>query len=216
MGAADAVPGVSGGTIALLLGIYERLLQNIHHCTDLVISILRIDRAATKRSLLSIEWRFLLSLLSGVIIAFVLLAQIIERLLENHPTSVAGLFFGLVLASIIVAGFMVDTWNIYRVVLGVATGIAVFVLLGVRAGPIQEPSLLVFFFSGAIAISAMILPGISGSFFLLMIGMYGSLIEAVNERYLGKLLIFGFGAVLSLSLSARLLNWILRNYRDSV
>ena len=80
---------------------------------------------------------------------------------------------------------MVDTWNIYRVVLGVATGIAVFVLLGVRAGPIQEPSLLVFF-SGAIAISAMILPGISGSFFLLMIGMYGSLIEAVNERYLGK------------------------------
>ena len=83
MGAADAVPGVSGGTIALLLGIYERLLQNIHHCTDLVISILRIDRATTKRSLLSIEWRFLLSLLSGIIIAFVLLAQIIERLLEN-------------------------------------------------------------------------------------------------------------------------------------
>ncbi len=216
MGAADAVPGVSGGTIALLLGIYERLLQNIHHCTDLVISILRIDRATTKRSLLSIEWRFLLSLLSGIIIAFVLLAQIIERLLENHPTSVAGLFFGLVLASIIVAGFMVHTWNISRVVLGVATGIGVFVLLGVRAGPIQEPSLLVFFFSGAIAISAMILPGISGSFFLLMIGMYGSLIEAVNERYLGKLLIFGLGAVLSLSLSARLLNWILRNYRDSV
>ena len=133
MGAADAVPGVSGGTIALLLGIYERLLQNIHHCTDLVISILRIDRAATKRSFLSIEWRFLLSLLSGVIIAFVLLAQIIERLLENHPTSVAGLFFGLVLASIIISGFLVDSWYIYRVVLGVATVIAVFLLVGVRA-----------------------------------------------------------------------------------
>ena len=111
---------------------------------------------------------------------------------------------------------MIHTWNIPSVLLGVATGIGVFVLLGVRAGPVQEPSLLVFFFSGAIAISAMILPGISGSFFLLMIGMYGSLIAAVNERYLGKLLIFGLGAVLSLSLSARLLNWILRNYRDSV
>ena len=216
MGAADAVPGVSGGTIALLLGIYERLLQNIQHCTDLVISTLRIDRAAMKRSFRSIEWHFLLSLLSGIIIAFVLLAQIIERLLENHPTSIAGLFFGLVAASVIVAGFMVDTWNPSRVVLGVATGIAVFFLLGVRAGPVQEPSLLVFFFSGAIAISAMTLPGISGSFFLLMIGMYGSLIEAVNERLLGKLLVFGLGAVLSLSLSARLLNWILRNYRDSV
>ena len=91
---------------------------------------------------------FFIVALIWVIIAFVLLAQIIERLLENHPTSVAGLFFGLVLASIIVAGFMVDTWNIYRVVLGVATGIAVFVLLGVRAGPIQEPTLLVFSFQG--------------------------------------------------------------------
>ena len=145
MGAADAVPGVSGGTIALLLGIYERLLQNIHHCTDLVISILRIDRAATKRSLLSIEWRFLLSLLSGIIIAFVLLAQIIERLLENHPTSVAGLFFGLVLASIIVAGFMVDTWNIYRVVLGVATGIASVCLAWSSCRPSSRAELISFF-----------------------------------------------------------------------
>ena len=216
MGAADAVPGVSGGTIALLLGIYERLLHNIQHCTNLVISVLRIDRATTKRSFQSVEWHFLLSLLSGVFITFVLLAQIIERLLEKHPTSVAGLFFGLVLASVIVAVFMVSSWNVFRVSLGLAVGIAVFILLGVRAGPIQQPSLLVFFLSGAIAISAMILPGISGSFFLLMIGMYGSLIEAVNERLLSKLLVFGLGAVLSLSLSARLLSWILRNYRDSV
>ena len=216
MGAADAVPGVSGGTIALLLGIYERLLHNIQHCTNLVISVLRIDRATTKRSFQSVEWHFLLSLLSGVFITFVLLAQIIERLLEKHPTSVAGLFFGLVLASVIVAVFMVSSWNVFRVSLGLAVGIAVFILLGVRAGPIQQPSLLIFFLSGAIAISAMILPGISGSFFLLMIGMYGSLIEAVNERLLSKLLVFGLGAVLSLSLSARLLSWILRNYRDSV
>ncbi|MAU39250.1 MAG: DUF368 domain-containing protein [Actinobacteria bacterium] len=216
MGAADAVPGVSGGTIALLLGIYERLLHNIQHCTNLVISVLRIDRATTKRSFQSVEWHFLLSLLSGVFITFVLLAQIIERLLEKHPTSVAGLFFGLVLASVIVAVFMVSSWNVFRVSLGLAVGITVFILLGVRAGPIQQPSLLIFFLSGAIAISAMILPGISGSFFLLMIGMYGSLIEAVNERLLSKLLVFGLGAVLSLSLSARLLSWILRNYRDSV
>jgi len=216
MGAADAVPGVSGGTIALLLGIYERLLHNIQNCTNLVISVLRIDRATTKRSFQSVEWHFLLSLLSGVFITFVLLAQIIERLLEKHPTSVAGLFFGLVLASVIVAVFMVSSWNVFRVSLGLAVGIAVFILLGVRAGPIQQPSLLIFFLSGAIAISAMILPGISGSFFLLMIGMYGSLIEAVNERLLSKLLVFGLGAVLSLSLSARLLSWILRNYRDSV
>ena len=216
MGAADAVPGVSGGTIALLLGIYERLLHNIQNCTNLVISVLRIDRATTKRSFQSVEWHFLLSLLSGVFITFVLLAQIIERLLEKHPTSVAGLFFGLVLASVIVAVFMVSSWNVFRVSLGLAVGITVFILLGVRAGPIQQPSLLIFFLSGAIAISAMILPGISGSFFLLMIGMYGSLIEAVNERLLSKLLVFGLGAVLSLSLSARLLSWILRNYRDSV
>ena len=117
-----------------------------------------------KRSFRSIEWHFLLSLLSGIIIAFVLLAQIIERLLENHPTSIAGLFFGLVAASVIVAGFMVDTWNPSRVVLGVATGIAVCSSWS-SCRPSSRASLLVFFF-GAIAISAMILPEYQGHFFI--------------------------------------------------
>lgn len=216
MGAADAVPGVSGGTIALLLGIYETLLQNIQQCTTLVISLLRRDISTAKKSWSSIEWRFLLSLLSGIVVSFILLAQIIEHLLEKHPTSVAGLFFGLVLASIIVAYFMVGGWTVPYLILSIVTGVVVFGLLGFRAGPIQEPGLFVFFVSGAIAISAMILPGISGSFFLLMIGMYGSLIEAVNERFIDKLLIFGLGAALSLSLSARFLNWVLSTYRDGV
>jgi len=216
MGAADAVPGVSGGTIALLLGIYETLIKSIQECTTFIVSLLRLDISTAKKSVSAIEWRFLLSLLLGILVSFILLAQIIEHLLERHPTSIAGLFFGLVLASILVASFMVDGWTVPYLVLSIVIGVLVFALLGFRAGPIQEPSLLIFFISGAIAISAMILPGISGSFFLLMIGMYGSLIEAVNERYIDKILIFGLGASLSLGLSARLLNWILSNYRNGV
>ena len=216
MGAADAVPGVSGGTIALLLGIYEKLLENIQNCTNVATSLLKLDTEKAKNSLSSIEWRFLLPLLSGIIISFIMLAQVIERLLENYPTSIAGLFFGLVLASVVVAGFMVNSWSYSYLLLSAATGVALFIVLGLRAGPVEQPGLIIFFFSGAIAISAMILPGISGSFLLLMIGMYGSLIEAVNERYMTKILIFGLGAVLSLGLSTRLLNWILTHYRDTV
>ena len=171
MGAADAVPGVSGGTIALLLGIYEKLLENIQNCTNVATSLLKLDTEKAKDSLSSIEWRFLLPLMSGIIISFILLAQVIERLLENYPTSIAGLFFGLVLASVIVAGFMVRSWNYSYLLLSAATGVALFIVLGLRAGPVEQPGLIIFFFSGAIAISAMILPGISGSFLLLMIGM---------------------------------------------
>ncbi len=216
MGAADAVPGVSGGTIALLLGIYEKLLENIQNCTNVATSLLKLDTEKAKNSLSSIEWRFLLPLISGIIISFIMLAQVIERLLENYPTSIAGLFFGLVTASVIVAGFMIHSWSYSYLLLSAATGVALFIVLGLRAGPVEQPGLIIFFFSGAIAISAMILPGISGSFLLLMIGMYGSLIEAVNERYMTKILIFGLGAVLSLGLSTRLLNWILTHYRDTV
>ena len=111
---------------------------------------------------------------------------------------------------------MIHSWSYSYLLLSAATGVALFIVLGLRAGPVEQPGLIIFFFSGAIAISAMILPGISGSFLLLMIGMYGSLIEAVNERYITKILLFGLGAVLSLGLSTRLLNWILTHYRDTV
>jgi len=216
MGAADVVPGVSGGTIALLLGVYERLISNIHFCGDTCILFLKGKFLAARKSALRIELWFLAPLLVGVSVSFVGLAQIIEKLLNEYPESMAGFFFGLVLASVVVAASMVRAWKPTQLIWLPCTAITTFLVLGIRAGSVKEPSLLVFFISGAIAICAMILPGISGSFLLLMIGMYGSLIETINNRHLLELLIFSFGALLSLAMSARILNWLLERYRDSL
>ena len=214
MGAADVVPGVSGGTIALLLGIYERLIRNVHVCSDACISLVRRDTSGSREAFSKIEWGFLAPLLMGVFVSFVSLAQVIEMLLEEYPQSTAGFFFGLVLASIVAAISMITYWKVSFFLWIPCTAIAAFALLGLRAGPIEEPSLLIFFVSGAIAICAMVLPGVSGSFLLLMIGMYGSLIETINNRYMLELMIFGFGATLSLGFSARVLNWLLKRFRD--
>jgi len=216
MGAADVVPGVSGGTIALLLGIYERLIQNVHACSDTFISFLKRDFIGSKEAFSKIELRFLAPLFLGIFVSFVSLAQVIEMLLEEYPRSTAGFFFGLVAASIVAAFSMIASWKVSFFLWIPCTAIGAFALLGLRAGPIENPSLLVFFVSGAIAICAMILPGVSGSFLLLMVGMYGSLIETINNRYMLELMVFGFGATLSLGFSARVLNWLLKRFRDTL
>jgi len=216
MGAADVVPGVSGGTIALLLGIYERLIQNVHACSDTLISFVKRDFIGSKEAFSKIEWRFLAPLFLGIFVSFVSLAQVIEMLLEEYPRSTAGFFFGLVAASIVAAFSMIASWKVSFFLWIPCTAIGAFALLGLRAGPIENPSLLVFFVSGAIAICAMILPGVSGSFLLLMVGMYGSLIETINNRYVLELMVFGFGATLSLGFSARVLNWLLERFRDTL
>jgi putative membrane protein len=214
MGVADVVPGVSGGTIALLLGIYERLIRNVHDCSDACLSFLRKDFKESKRAFSKIEWRFLAPLFMGIFVSFGMLAQVIERLLEDYPRSMAGFFFGLVLASIVAAISMIEIWKFNYFLWIPVTTVVAFLLLGLRAGPIEEPSLLVFFISGAIAICAMVLPGVSGSFLLLMIGMYGSLIDTINNRYMLELMVFGAGSILSLGLSVRVLNWLLARFRD--
>ena len=216
MGAADVVPGVSGGTIALLLGIYERLIQNVHACSDTFIYFVKRDFIGAKEALSKIEWRFLAPLFLGIFVSFVSLAQVIEMLLEEYPRSTAGFFFGLVTASIVAAFSMIASWKASFFLWIPCTAIGAFALLGLRSGPIENPSLLVFFVSGAIAICAMILPGVSGSFLLLMVGMYGSLIETINNRYMLELMVFGFGATLSLGFSARVLNWLLKRFRDTL
>lgn len=214
MGAADVVPGVSGGTIALLLGIYERLVHNIHVTSSACVLFLKRDLPRSKENFSRIEWRFIVPLLLGILVSFIGFAQIIEIILEEYPRQTAGFFFGLVLASIVAAISMIDVWKNFYLLCIPLIAASAFFFLGLRAGPIANPSLIVFFISGAIAICAMILPGISGSFLLLMIGMYGSLIETVNNRELTKLTVFAFGAILSLGFSARGLNWLLLKFRD--
>lgn len=217
MGAADLVPGVSGGTIALVIGIYERLVASIREGSSALGALLRGDTRSFGEHLRRVEWVFLLPLLGGILVAVVSLAGILEHQLEENPTILAGGFFGLVTGSVLIAWRLVRRPQARHVTIGLAVGLALFALLGLGEDTtVTDPSLLVFFGAGALAICAMILPGISGSLILLLIGMYSWVLGAVNEREFLEIGVFLGGAVFGLALFSQVLHWALRNHHDVV
>jgi putative membrane protein len=216
MGAADIVPGVSGGTIALLLGVYHRLITSIRFGARALGRLVRLDFAGAYGRLRQIEWVFIGPLLLGIGAAILALAPVLDHLLEEYPEEMAGLFFGLVVASIVIAWRMLETRDARRVSVLIGTAAVTFWLLGFQSGPVSDPTLLAFFGAGAIAICAMILPGISGSFILLMMGMYGAVLDAVTERDATSLLVFMIGAVIGLALFSTALGWLLDRHYDTV
>ncbi|MDP4620665.1 MAG: DUF368 domain-containing protein [Thermoleophilia bacterium] len=216
MGMADVVPGVSGGTIAVLVGIYERLVHSISMASKALGNVLRLRFREAARRLGDIEWSLIIPLLIGIATAILLLAGVISHLLETYPEAMAGAFAGLVAASAWVAARLIKApdWTHVAIVLVVTA--ATFALLGLKGGEITDPSWPVIFGAGAIAICAMILPGISGSFLLLMLGMYEFVINAVNDRDIPIVLVFGLGCIVGLALFSQVLDWSLRNHHDIV
>lgn len=217
MGTADLVPGVSGGTIALVLGIYERLVASIREGSSALGSILRGDVRRFKEHLGNVEWLFLLPLLGGILLAVVLLASFLQQQLEENPTIVAGAFLGLVLASVPIAWRLLrDPKETHAVIAGLVA-VALFLVLGVGESETgATPSLVVFFGAGALAICAMILPGISGSLILLMLGMYTPVLDAVADRDLLTVAVVGLGAVVGLAFFSQILHWALEHHHDNV
>jgi len=216
MGSADVVPGVSGGTIALVLGIYERLVHAIRTGAGALASVVRGRFSEAWDRANSVEWKLLIPLLTGIGLAIVSLAAVIEHFLEEEPTNTAAVFFGLVAGSILIAWPLVSEWTRGRVATGVGVAVAAFVVLGLRSQEIGDPAALLFLGAGAIAIVAMILPGISGSFILLMLGMYEAVLAAVNEREVTLLLVFLVGATIGLALFSTLLDRALRDHHNTV
>lgn len=216
MGAADIVPGVSGGTIALIFGIYQRLIDNIRTGARALGRLARADGRGFVEQLKAVEWAFLLPLVAGIGVAFVGLSHLIESLLHDHPEEMAGLFLGLVAASVVVAWRMVEEWDPVTWCLLIGVAVIAFAGLGFQSGAVTDPSPLAFLGAGAIAICAMILPGISGSFLLLMMGMYAALLNSVNERELVDVLIFMVGATIGLALFSTLLSWLLEHHGDKM
>jgi len=215
MGTADLVPGVSGGTIALVLGIYERLVDSIRQGSSALGSLIKADFSSARQHLRSVEWRFLIPLLAGILLAVVSLASLLERQLEERPTILAGLFFGLVVGSVVVAWGLVRQPGTTPLVIGVMVAIGLFALLGLGGDTeVADPSLVVYFAAGALAICAMILPGISGSLILLLIGMYAAVLDAVNDRDFLVVGVFLLGAVVGLALFSQVLHWALRRHHD--
>jgi putative membrane protein len=222
MGAADIVPGVSGGTVALVLGIYERLVHNVHAGAQVLKELVRGRRAAAVVALRRVEWVWLLSLLGGVLLAIAVLSSIIEDLLHDHPVQMAGLFFGLVAGSAIVAWRLISRVTPTELAMMFAVGVVLFLVLGLReeteavGEEIVTESWWVFLLAGALAICAMILPGISGSFILVMIGMYTEVLGAVNDRDPIPLASTAIGCVVGLALFSTLLDWLLDHHHDLV
>lgn len=224
MGAADIVPGVSGGTVALVLGIYERLIRNVHTGAQALKALLTGDLEAFRAAVGEVEWVWLLSLLAGVLVAIGVLSSVLENLLHDEPVRMAALFFGLVVGSLTVAWRLIRSVGAVEVAVVVAVAIALFLMLGLRsdtevaegAAEIVTKSWWIFLLSGALAICAMILPGISGSFILVMIGMYTEVLGAVNDRDLVALSATAAGCVIGLALFSTVLNWALEHHHDLV
>jgi putative membrane protein len=223
MGAADIVPGVSGGTIALVLGIYERLIASVRAGSSALGAFLRLDFSGGVVWLRKVDWPFILPLGAGIGLAIITLAHLLERLLHDYAVLMAALFLGLVVGSAVIAWKLLTVRDTRRLATIAGVGLTVFVLLGLRestssetAAQIADPTMWAFFGSGAIAICAMILPGISGSFILVMLGMYGPLLSAVTSRDFGSLIVFTIGAVIGLAIFSQILHRALRDHFNTV
>lgn len=216
MGAADVVPGVSGGTVALVLGIYERLVTSIRRGAGVLGALAKGRFVVARGNFAAVEWRFVLFLVAGIALAVLSLARVIEYFLDEEPQATAALFLGLVAGSITIAWRLVGAWTPGRAAASAATAVAAFVLLGLRSQEVTDPALVLFFGAGAVAIVAMILPGISGSFILLMLGMYEAVLTAVNDRDGMTISAVLLGAMLGLASFSTLLHRLLRDHHDLV
>ncbi len=220
MGSADIVPGVSGGTVALVVGIYDRLIDNVRLGARALKQLLTADVAGFGVTFRRIEWVWLVSLLAGVLAAILALSSVIETLLHEQPVRMGALFFGLIVGSIWVAYQLIDEVDAAAVALMLGVGATMFLLLGLRSDTEAADDALevvtepwwVFMLAGSIAICAMILPGVSGSFLLVMMGMYTEVLGAVNDRDFLSLGALVVGCVIGLALFSTLLHWLLERY----
>jgi putative membrane protein len=213
MGAADVVPGVSGGTMAFILGIYDELLASIN-AIDLTF-IRRILTFRWREAFQDFPWRFLLALALGIGTAVLTLTSGLHWALENHPSLVWAFFFGLIVASILVVRKRVGRWSAVNILAAVVAAVGAFILVGLTPHETPHTPLLLFL-SGAIAICAMILPGISGAFILVLLGKYRYVVSAVVNFDILTLALVSFGAVFGLLGFVRLLRWMLQKNHDLV
>ena len=214
MGASDVVPGVSGGTMAFILGIYEELINSIRRFTDKAFlqTVLSFN---PKRIWQEANWEFLFLVAAGLFTAVITLSPFLEFALRDHPVYVWSFFFGLVLASVFSVNKRIPKWR--PALVGIALLGLVFAFLLVGFVPATTPDTWWFLIlTGMLAVCAFILPGISGSFILVLLGKYEYVLGAVNDRDIVVVGLVGIGAVIGLVTIARLLSWLFANYHDNI
>ncbi len=211
MGAADVIPGVSGGTIAFISGIYERLISALSAIDPSLISLLRKEGFAAVWK--KVDGFFLLVLLSGIATSILSLAKGVTYLLDHHPIPIWSFFFGLIIASVLVVQRQIKV-NQWMNLVPFAIGIAFAWWITMLAPSQSTNSLWFIFFSGAIAICAMILPGISGSFILVIMGKYQYILESLHELRYEVIFVFIAGCIIGLLSFVRLVKWLFAKYHD--
>lgn len=212
MGAADVVPGVSGGTIAFISGIYEELLGSISNINLKLLKALKNE--GLKSAWKQVNGNFLVALFVGIFISIVSLAKMISWLLIHHPILVWSFFFGLVLASVIYIAKQVTQWNLTSGILLILGAILAYYITTLNPLVSEHSSMSFMFLAGAIAICAMILPGISGSFILVLLGAYKPVLAAVNNRDFTTIAFVGLGAIVGLLTFSRVLKYLFENYKN--
>ena len=209
MGAADVVPGVSGGTIAFISGIYEELISTISGVNLALLTIWKEEGFSAMWK--KLNGNFIIALFTGILISIFTVMRLANYLLENHPVLIWSFFFGLVVASIWFVAKQIPKWN-WKIILALVLGAAVAFYI-VSLPPLAANSSNTFlFFAGAIAVCAMILPGISGAFILVLLGAYKSVTEAAHDFDIKTLGIIGLGAVFGLLTFSKVLKWLFVHY----
>lgn len=216
MGAAELVPGFSGGTVAFVAGIYERLVASIRQGARTLSLLVRGRPQDAWRAFTAIDWPFVVALAAGMIVTVLTLAEVLRTLLVERPVEMQAIFFGLILGAAVLAARQIREPNVWLMLLAVASAAVFFVIFGFTAGEQADPNGLWLLVGGALAISAWILPGVSGSFVLLVLGLYTAVIGAVTDRDVVTLAIFAVGCIIGLAAFSTALNWLLARAHDLV
>ncbi len=211
MGVAELVPGVSGGTIAFVAGIYEELIASINNVHPSLIGVWR--KEGFKAFWQKLNGNFLIALFVGMLISIFSFSKLITWLLENKPIPLWSFFFGLVLASVVFVAKAIKKWGPVTILLLVFGAIVAYFVTTLPPSQ-NSDSLPYLFFSGALAVCAMILPGISGSFILVLLGSYKTVLDAVDDKNFKILITVTLGVIFGLLSFARLLKWMFDHYRN--
>lgn len=222
MGGADIIPGVSGGTMALIVGIYTRLIDSLSSGFSLILALVRLRGREARAHAREVEWWLVAPLLAGIVVAIGVASFFVPDLLATHPHQMRGLFLGLVAASIAVPWLRIGRLTAWLLLLALAGAAVAFFLVGLPLlGAEPDPSLPRVFASASVAICAMILPGVSGAFLLEVMGIYEPTIASLRSAIgfelhaIGYVAVFILGAMVGLGVFSKVLDWLLEHYHDS-
>ena len=215
MGTADVIPGVSGGTVALILGIYERLVDTIHRVAAGGVALVKGDRARARAHWRAAEFSLVLPLGVGIVIALGIGSLTLPHLIETYPVVTSAVFFGLIVGALPIPWRRMSVHGGLHYALAALGTVAAFVFSGFAPQDVAEPALPLVFGAAAIAICAMILPGVSGAYLLLVLGMYEVTLQALGRLDLAYIAVFVAGAVTGLGAFSKLLSWLLDQRHDA-